>query len=140
MGRHAHTAVVEANHPAERGQAAVEAIHRGLGIDRVDGDERPRQHEQIHRAIAEFLVGDVHVAALGVTRARRLCHQLRLFCAEAFRLAFTRQSESAVAGLLDEPIDQKRVQRPVALRDIRQPRQIEVGPRNRRLAGAQHIQ
>ena len=44
----------------------MEAVHRRLGVDRIDRDERPGQHDQIDRAIAEDLIGDVHVATFGV--------------------------------------------------------------------------
>ena len=43
-----------------------------------NGIDRARQHEQIDRALAEHLVGDVHVAALGVASPRSLRHSVRL--------------------------------------------------------------
>ena len=56
----------------------MEPVHRGLGVDRVDRNEWPGQDEQIERGIAEDLIGDVHVAALGVACPRNLRHRLRL--------------------------------------------------------------
>jgi hypothetical protein len=68
--REANSAWVEPDQSAERRKASVEPVHRRLGVDRVNRDERPGQREQIDRAIAEDLVGDVHVAALGVASPR----------------------------------------------------------------------
>ena len=67
---HAHPAMVEPDDPAERRQPAVEAEHRRLGVDRVDRNERPRHHDQIDRAIAEHLIGDVQIAARCVASSR----------------------------------------------------------------------
>ena len=68
--REANPAVVESDHPAERGQPSMKAIHRRLDVDAVDRDQRSRQHEQVDRAIAEDLVGDVDLAATGVPGPR----------------------------------------------------------------------
>ena len=56
----------------------MEMMHRRLGINRVDRDKRSRHHQQIDRAIADNLVGNVHVAALGVLRLYNLRHRVRL--------------------------------------------------------------
>ena len=45
---------------------------------------------------------------------------------------FTCQREPAVGGLLDQTVDQQRVQRAVALRGVRQPRHVQLRPRDRR--------
>ncbi len=51
----------------------MEPIHRRLTVDAVDRNQRTRQHEQVDRAIAEDLIGDVDFAATSVPgpRSRR---------------------------------------------------------------------
>ncbi len=68
--RHPHAAVVEADHPAERRQPAVEAVHRGFGVDRVDRDERARHDDYVLWTVAEYLVGDVQIAPRCVASPR----------------------------------------------------------------------
>ena len=48
----------------------MEAVHRRLAVDAVNRDQWPRQHEQVDRAIAEDLIGDVNLAATGVPGPR----------------------------------------------------------------------
>jgi hypothetical protein len=76
--RHAHSAKVEADHAAERRQAPLEAVQRGLGVDRIDRYRRSRQQEQIDRPLAEYLIRDVDVAAFGLANPWSLRHGLRL--------------------------------------------------------------
>src|SRR6478752_2633403 len=56
----------------------MEAVQRRLGFDRVERDDRPRQHEQIYGTLTDYLVGDVDVATLGVASPRSLRHSVRL--------------------------------------------------------------
>ena len=59
----------------------MKAVHRRLLIDAVDRDQWTRQHEQVGRAIAEDLIGDVDLAATGVPGPRnpgKLGHGYRL--------------------------------------------------------------
>ena len=79
--REAYPALVEPDHPAERGQPSMKAVHRRLDVHAVDRDQRPRQHQQVDRAIAEDLVGDVDLAATGIPGPRcprRSGHDYRL--------------------------------------------------------------
>lgn len=54
--------------------------------------------------------------------------------------ALAGQREPAVRRLFHQPVDQKRIQRPITLRDIGEPRHVELGPRHRNAAAAQNIQ
>ena len=56
----------------------MKAVHRRLEIDAVDRNQWARQHEQVDRAITEYLIGDVHVAATGVPGPRNRHHGYRL--------------------------------------------------------------
>jgi len=78
-----HAAQVEPDHPAERGQPTLKARHAALVVDAVDRHGGAREHQQVHRAVAENLVGDVYVAALGVAGFRRGNHGMRLALCEA---------------------------------------------------------
>ena len=55
----------------------MEAKHRRLVVDRVDGNRRTRKHQQVDWTIAHNLVCDVGVAAAGELRPRSL-HSDRL--------------------------------------------------------------
>ena len=79
--RQADPALVEPNDPAERGQPAMKAVHRRLLVDAVDRDQWPRQREQVGRAVAEDLIGDIYLAATGIPgprNPRKLGHGYRL--------------------------------------------------------------
>ena len=71
----------------------------------VDRDDRPGQHEQVDRAIAENLIGDVYVAASGVAGSRSLRHTLRLD-QSPYKNTLACKREQAVLGQLDQPVHQ----------------------------------
>ena len=53
--------------PATEGRhSTLEPSHGRFVVHTVDRDYGPRQQEQVDRPLTEYLVGDVHVAALGV--------------------------------------------------------------------------
>ena len=56
----------------------MKAIHRRLGRDGIDGNQRRRQHHQIMCTITNHLIGDVHVAALGIASPTCNPHSQRL--------------------------------------------------------------
>ena len=109
--RRAHAALVEPDDAAERRKATVESVERRLRIDRIEGDERAWQHQQVNRAIAENLVGDVQVAALGVASPRSLRHSKRLAVGNrchatidnVARNSAAAYARSAVEGVRDDP-------------------------------------
>ena len=49
----------------------MKAVHRGLGVDGVDRDERPRHDDDVDGTIAEYLIRDVQVATRCVASPRR---------------------------------------------------------------------
>ena len=53
---------------------------------------------------------------------------------------FAAEREPAVLRLLYQPVDKQRIQRPVALRGVRRPRQVELAAGNGKSVGAQHIE
>ena len=76
--RKPHSAQIKSDHPGEGRQAPMEAVQGGFVVDRVNGDERPRQHQQIQGTITKHLVGDIQIAAPGVPGTRSLRHRHRL--------------------------------------------------------------
>jgi hypothetical protein len=81
----------------------MEAVHRRLVIDRIDGNRRSWQHEQIDRAIAEGLIGDVDVAALRVAGSRSLRHCPRLVQVDS-QIVANRESLDLDDRFGDEPV------------------------------------
>src|SRR5215472_14237147 len=71
---HAGAALVEQNHAAERGQAPKECAEIGRAPGGFDVRHEARDKQQIKRALAKNLVGDVDVVALNVVRGRYLYH------------------------------------------------------------------
>src|SRR5258708_3022304 len=55
--------LVAPDRPGEGCEGPGDAVLRGLGIDRVDRDERSRLHDKIDWAVVEALGADVDVAA-----------------------------------------------------------------------------
>ena len=71
--------------------------------------DTPREHEQIGRAIAEYLIGDVQVATPRVASPGNLryCHRLVHVARSWALLTLAGQREPAVGRLLDQPVDQQ---------------------------------
>jgi hypothetical protein len=66
------TALVEQDHPAALAEPLQPAREPRLGPVVVDMRDEARRHHQVDRTFAEHLVGDVDLAALGVTGSGRL--------------------------------------------------------------------